>query len=219
LDRLRLGALLLVVLLAAACDGGGRPRHLLYCGPAAEFRPVPGSVVAAGRVLTASALGKRLEECLFGRDRGEVAGDAAVVERVGVEGESLTFADRGRTGVYACDGGVDPAGERRAPWCGSVFGELVQGKVIDPRLDVLCRSWDGASLAYAFVEPVPAARWIGVRHKDYVELYEVLAGLPVRIASSGGVDVDADRATFQVAQYDTEGRELVNGELEAAVAG
>jgi hypothetical protein len=121
--------------------------------------------------------------------------------------------------VYACDGGIDPAGERRLPWCGTVFGELEHGRLLDPRLDVLCRSRTGVALAYAFVEPVPGARWIGVRQEGYVELYEVLAGLPVRIASGRGVDLRTARATFEVTQYDVEGRELVSGEMEAAVAG
>jgi hypothetical protein len=219
LDGLKLSGLMLLVLLAAACDGSGRPQHLLYGGLAAEFRPVHGSVIAEGRVLSRSALGLRLESCLFSGERGNVAADAAVVERVGVEGESLTFTNRGQTGVYACDGGIDPAGERRPPWCGTVFGELEHGRLLDPRLDVLCRNREGAALAYAFVEPVPGARWIGIRQDDYVELYEVLAGLPVRVASSRGVDLRIARATFQVAQYDVEGRELVSGELEAAVAG
>jgi hypothetical protein len=219
LDGLKLAGLLLMVMLAAACDGDGRQRHLLYGGRAAEFRPVPGSAVAEGRVLSRAALGSRLDTCLFSGERREVAADATVVERVGVEGESLTFADRGRTGVYACDGGVDPAGERRLPWCGTVFGEVVHRRLLDPRLDVLCRTREGAALAYAFVEPVPDARWIGVRQQGYVELYEVLAGLPVRISSSRGVDVRTARAMFHVAQYDAQGRELVSGELEAAVAG
>ncbi len=219
LDGLKVGGLALVVLVAAACDSGGRPKHLLYGRKAAEFRPVSGSVVAEGRVLSRSALGRRLESCLFHGDRESVAADAAVVERVGVDGESLTFANRSRNGVYACDGGIDPAGERRLPWCGTAFGELDHGRLLDPRLDVLCRDRQGAPLAYAFVEPVAGAHWIGVRQEGYVELYEVLGGLPVRIASTRGVSTGTARATFQVTEYDVEGRELLRRELEAAVAG
>jgi hypothetical protein len=219
LDGLKLAGLALVVLVAAACDGGDRPRHLLYGARAAEFRPVDRSVVTDARVLSRALLGRRLESCLFRGDRHTVARDAAVVERVGVEGESLTFANRGGTGVYACDGGLDPAGERPLPWCGTVFGELEHGRLLDPRLDVLCRNRDGEALAYAFVEPVAGAHWIGVRQDGYVELYEVLAGLPVRIASSREVSVSTARATFRVTQYDTAGRELLSRELEAAVAG
>ncbi len=219
LDRLTLAALVLVLLVTAACDGGGRPKRLLYGQRAAKFVPVHGSVIAEGRVLRRSMLGRRLDSCLFRGDRPEVGTDAVVVERVGVDGESLTFANRGRTGVYACDGGIDPAGERPRPWCGTVFGELVQDRLLDPRLDVLCRTREGAPLAYAFVEPVPGAHWVGVEQDGYTEVYEVLAGLPVRVASTRNVSAQRARATFRVSEYDVEGRRLLQEDLEAAVAG
>jgi hypothetical protein len=219
LDRLRLAALALVLLATAACDSGGRPRRLLYGQGAAEFAPVSGSVIAAGRVLRRSMLEARLDSCLFRGDRSDVPADAVVVERIGVDGESLTFANRGRTGVYACDGGVDPAGERPRPWCGTVFGELVRDRLLDPRLDVLCRTHKGAPLAYAFVEPVAGAHWIGVEQDGYTELYEVLADLAVRVATTRSVSPARARATFAVSEYDVEGRELLRERLEAAVAG
>ena len=219
LDGLRAGAVVLLLFVAVACDSGGRPKQLLYGGKASEFRPVHGSVIAAGRTLHRAALGRRLDECLFRGDRAAVAPDALVVERVGVDGESLTFANRNRTGVYACDGGVDPAGEQHLPWCGTVFGELEDGRLLDPRLDINCRNRHGKPLAYAFVQPVAGAHWIGVEQDGYVEIYEALAALPVRVASTRGVTTVDARATFEVTQYDLEGRELVRGELEAAVAG
>ena len=219
MDGLKLVPLLLVVCAAAACGSGRRPTQLLYGQPAARFPPVPGSVVAQGRVLRRSLLGQRFDSCLFRGDSPSVASDAVVVERVGVDGESLSFANRDRTGVFACDGGIDPAGERPRPWCGAVFGELVEGRLLDPRLDVLCRARSGAPLAYAFVEPVAGAQWVGVEQAGYTELYEVLAGLPVRIASTRGISTEQARATFAVHQYDAEGRELASGDLEAAVAG
>jgi hypothetical protein len=95
----------------------------------------------------------------------------------------------------------------------------VHGRLLDPRLDVLCRDRELRPLAYAFVDPVPGARWVGVRQAGYVELYEVLAGLPVRVASTREIDAEAARARFDVAQYDAVGHELVSGPLEAAVAG
>jgi hypothetical protein len=220
MDRLKPAALVLLVFVAAACDsGGGRPKHLLYGASPSEFRPVHGSVIAAGRILRRPALGRRLDDCLFPADRADVAPDAVVIERVSVEGESLTFANRNRTGVYACDGGADPAGERHRPWCGTVFGELGEGRVLDPRLDVNCRARRGAPIAYAFVQPVVGAHWVGVEQGGYVEIYEALGGLPVRIASTRGVGTGDARASFDISQYDIGGRELVKGELEAAVAG
>jgi hypothetical protein len=214
--------LLLLALVAAACGDGGaeaRPGRLLDGEPAAEFAPVDGSVLAVGRIVRRASLGSRIDDCLGVSDDRSVAGDAVVVERVGAVGESLTFTDRGGRGVYACDGGIDPAGERRPPWCGLVFGERESGRLLDPRLDVNCRDREQRALAYAFVEPVGAARWVGVRQKGYVEVYEVLAGLPVRIASAHDVSADGARAAFEISQYDVDGRELLRGDLEAGVAG
>ena len=168
------------VCLAGCHGGGGPPRQLLYGEAAATFKPVPGSVISVGRVLTGTALGRRFALC---RPAG-IAADTRVVERIGVFGESLTFANRSVTGVYACDGGIDSAGERRAPWCGEVFGALADGRLLDPRLDVLCRTRKRAPLAYAFIEPVAGAHWVGIDQGRYTEIYEVLAGLPVRVATT-----------------------------------
>ena len=209
--------MLLACLVVVACNGDNRhPEQLLYGGRAAEFRPVPGSVLTSARTLRVATLGSRLEDCLGPADSRE---DAPVVERVGVDGESLTFASAGATGIYACDGGVDPAGERSLPWCGVVFGEREAGRLLDPRLDVNCRDRKGRPLAYVFVEPVAGAHWIGVEQGGYVEVYEALAGLPVRVATTRRIDVREAHAVFEITQYDDSGRELVRGELAAGVAG
>jgi hypothetical protein len=218
LDGMRLATLLLAVVVLAGCDSGGaRPERLLYGEAAQELEAVSGSVIAIGRVLDGTILGRRFTSC---RPAGaEVRNDAVVVERIGVFGESLTFADSGRRTVYACDGGTDPAGERRLPWCGSSAGRLLGGKLLDPRLDILCRDRKGRALAYAWVEPAAGVRWIGVDQGAYTEIYEVLAGLPVRIASTRGIETARARATFDVAQYDKHGKEVIQGKLEAQVAG
>jgi hypothetical protein len=215
LDRLGRVALVSVAVLLVGCDNQSRPKRLLYGEQAAEFKPVPGSVVAIGRVLRGTTLGHRFLICR----PNAVARDALVVERVGVDSESLTFADRRHRTVFACDGGLDPAGEHRRPWCSGSAGRLFEGRLLDPRLDVGCRDRIGRALAYAWVEPVAGAHWIGVDQGSYTELYEVLGRVPVRIASTHGLDLARSRATFDVTQYDAEGRELVKGKLEAAVAG
>ena len=215
LDRLMRNVAAVAAVLAAGCGHGGRPARLLDGRPAAHFRPVPQSVVGAARVLERADV----DDCLSGADRATVPADTLVVERIGVDSRSLTFANREQTRVYACDGGIDAAGERAPPWCAAVFGELVDGRLLDPRLDVVCRDRARRPLAYAFVDPVAGAHWIGVRQQGYVELYEVLAGLPVRVACTRGVDAENARATLEVAQYDAGGHELVHGPLEAAVAG
>jgi hypothetical protein len=203
----------------AGCDDGSRPERLLYGQPASEFKPVDGSVVTQTRVLRAGLLGRRIMQCLSAADRRVLSADAVVIERVGVFSESLTFLDRAGRHVYACDGGVDPARERREPWCGLSVGRLFDGKLLDPRLDILCRDASGEPLAYAWVVPVAGAHWIGVDQGSYTELYEVAGGLPVRIATTRGVDRSNSRATFEVTQYGLIGRELIRGQLEAAVAG
>jgi hypothetical protein len=222
LDGLKAGATLCATALllgTAGCNEGSRPERLLYGQPAAEFSPVDGSVVTQTRVLRAGFLGQRLTQCLSPTDSGVVSSDTVVVERVGVFGESLTFLDRAGHHVYACDGGVDPAGERREPWCGLSAGRLFDGKLLDPRLDILCRDARGEPLAYAWVIPVAGAHWIGVDQGPYTELYEVAGDLPVRIASTRGVERSHSRASFELTQYGARGRQLLRGKLEAAVAG
>ena len=213
MDGLRHAGVVLALLSAfvSGCDHGkGRPHTLLYGEAAAEFKPVAGSVIAVGRVLPGPALGRRFALC---RPTG-VPADVRVVERIGVFSESLTFADRRNRTLYSCDGGIDPAGERHLPWCGGSAGRL-----LDPRLDISCRSRDGRPLAYAWVVPAAGTHWIGVEQGRYTEVYEVLGSLPVRIASARGIDLAGSRATFLVTQYDSHGKPLVKGKLEAEVAG
>lgn len=206
-----------VALAAAGCGRVvDRPTRLLDGTPATHFRPVEDSVIAFGRIVQ---LGDRADQCLAAADQAKVAADTPAVERVGVDGESLTFASRDGSAVFACDGGVDPAGERSLPWCHTVVGELDHGRVLDPRLDVICRDRRRRPVAYAFVEPVAGAHWIGVRQDAYTELYEALGDLPVRVVTTTGIDPDNARATLELTQYSPEGRELTHGEMEARVAG
>jgi hypothetical protein len=213
----RLASVTLLVAFVAGCDHGSRPKRLLYGEPAAEFRPVEGSVISQVRVLDARTLGRRFTRCTMESGHGDFPPQTLVVERIGVFSESLTFTDsRGRT-VYACDGGTDAAQERRPPWCGGSVGIRQAGRLLDPRLDVLCRTHDGKPLAYAWIEPVAGAHWIGIDQGSYSELYEAAAGLPVRVATQ--THIHGSKAEFDVTQYDVHGRELVKVGLETAVAG
>ena len=214
LDRLTV-VLVVAALAVAGCGHGGRPRHLLYGEAAAEFRPLHGGMLTSARVLRGTALGRRFRLC---RPRS-VAPDARVVERIGAFGESLTFTDRRGRIVHSCDGGVDPAGEHARPWCGGSAGLLVDGRLQDPRLDIACRDQHGRPIAYAWVQPLDGVRWIGVDQGPYMEIYEVLARLPVRVATERTLDTRRSRASFEVSQYDADGTELVRTRLEAEVAG
>ena len=63
------------------------------------------------------------------------------------------------------------------------------------------------------------AHWLGVDQGGYTEVYEVLGDLPVRIATRKRIDLARSRATFVVTQYDSHGKGLIRGKLEAGVAG
>lgn len=217
MDRLTVPPLLsLLVLLAAACtSGAGRPERLLDGRPAPELRRVRHSVIVATRLLERADV----QACSAAADPVDVAPTTLVIERTGVDDHSITFASRDGSRVYACDGGIDPAGERAPPWCGGVVGERERGRLLDPRLDVVCVDRAHRPLAYVFVEPVADARWIGVVHDGYVELYEAVAGLPARVAGTRGIDLRKARAEFELRQYDADGHELAREKLDAAVAG
>jgi hypothetical protein len=207
----------LVALVVAGCGHSSRPKRLLYGEPAAEFRPVRGSVIAQVRVLDATGLGRRFTLCTVQSVHGDFPPQTVVVERIGVFSESLTFADAPHKTLYACDGGTDAAGERRPPWCGGSAGILHGGRLLDPRLDVLCRTSDGKPLAYAWIEPIEGAHWVGLDQGSYSELYEVAADVPVRVATRS--HIHGSEAEFDVTQYDVHGRELEKVKVEAAVAG
>jgi hypothetical protein len=217
LDRLSISLLVVAAVVLAGCDKDKdtHPDKLLYGEAAQQFTPVSGSVVTAGRMLSGTTLGRRFSSC----KPDDARYDATVVERIGVFGESLTFkAADGKT-LYSCDGGTDPANERKPPWCGGSAGHLVEGKLLDPRLDIICRDRDGHALAYVWIEPIAGAHWVGVDQGAYVELYEVLGEFPVRVASARDVDLGQSRALLVISQYDEHGNQLIGGELEARVAG
>ena len=198
---------------------GSRPTRLLNGETAAEYRPVGDSTVTETRVVSAAFLGRRFASCLTETERARFPPSTLIVERIGVFGQSLTFRDPGGRHLQSCDGGDDPTGERRPPWCGRSVGRLYGGRLLDPRLDILCRDPDSRRLAYVWVEPVAGSHWIGVDQGSYTEVYEIAAGLPVRIATRRGIDAEEATATFEVTQYGIHGEELLRSSLDAAVAG
>lgn len=194
-------------LASVAGCAGTKHVTLLDGSRAARFVPVEQGFLARARLLRSA---------LVGSTCAPVPASATIVERIGVAGRSLTF--RNGDFLYACDAGTDPAGEQAPPWCGSSTGKLVAGRLLDPRLDVRCRTEDGRPLAYAWIEPAESARWIGVAQNGFVEVYDVVGGLPVRVASSENVD-PGGRATFDVTHYAGDGTPLIRETLEAGVAG
>jgi hypothetical protein len=222
LDRvmLRLGVTCLALAVPiGGCGDGSVPRMLVDGAPARAGPPwLAHSVVGRVRVVRAGDLGRAFVRCGRLGDR-RVERNALVVERVAVSGRSLTFTTpNGHALVAYQTAGV--ASERRlAPWCTRSFGLLQRGRLVDSRLDIGCRDRRRRVVAFAWVEPLPRARWIAVDQGAYAELFEVADGMPVRVSSTRGVDLGTSRARFDIAQYTASGRRIARQRLVARVAG
>jgi hypothetical protein len=220
--------MLLVVLAAAAlmtgCFGGGDDEsRLLLDGSAAgdgvELEGVDGDVVVtSNHVVPTDSLtaDSKAGSCL--RERfSDLRAAAEAVVRTGVSTESVTFLELGGGTVFGCSNSPGPREKGR--WCGSSYGQLRAGKLDDPRLDIVCRGRDGTPTGFVWVEPGVGTQYVAVEQPDYTEVYEVAGGLPIRIATVSGVDVETSSATFEISQYDADGRRLREQTLEAFVAG
>ena len=170
-------------------------------------------VIALAAVSTHSALAR----CL-----GRLTTDAPitqVVVRTGVLGRSVTVGTRSRRALYACDG-RSARGSDAGLWCGTAYGRLEHGRLLDPRLDLsACTGPTARPLAFAWTETRSDARYVAVRQPGYVEVYPVRGHFPVRIATTTGIDVAGSRASFEISEHDARGRLLRAYELEARVAG
>jgi hypothetical protein len=170
-------------------------------------------VVPLARVSPGSALAR----CL-----GRLSTDTPVtkiVVRTGVLGRSVTVGTVSHRALYACDG--RPAhGSGAAQWCGTAYGRVEHGHLLDPRLDLsACTDGGSRPLAFAWVEARDDARYVAVRQPGYTEVYPVRGRIPVRIASTTGVDLEGSRASFEISEHDARGQLLRAYELEASVAG
>lgn len=171
---------------------------------ATRVRAVRSDAVEAG-----SAAGR----CLGSSGRSE----GLVVERIDVHGSTVTYLGPGRRAAYACERAGNGS-TTVEPWCGRAVGRLEQGRLRDPRLDLICRDEDGEPLAFAWVQPRRAAAYVVVAHRGYNEVYPVVRGVPVRIAGDE-VAVASSRATFAISEHAADGRRLRDYVLEAAVSG
>jgi hypothetical protein len=155
-------------------------------------------------------------DCLRATEE-ETTPSSPLVERIGVSSETVTL--RSGRGLYGCDDTPGPR-ENGRRWCGSSFGRLYSGRLRDPRLDIAgCRTVNGTPMGLAWVEPGPITRYVVVRQPGYSEVYETAGGLPLRIASTTGVEVEGSRASFEISEHDASGRLLRRYRLDAAVAG
>lgn len=209
----RLIALALVIGAVTSCGGDDSSRVLLDGTPAGTPPPQFPDHFVASRIemLSSTDLPDLLRSSCPGLRK-----DVNVVRRTGVAGGSLTFRDPNEPGLLACD--AAPGEYELAPWCGVSAGRLYAGHLRDPRLD-LCHARDGRLTGFVWIEPRADARWVGVDHGSFTEIYVVAGDLPVRIASTRDVELEGSRASFDVTQYSAEGRELAKSRVEAAVAG
>jgi hypothetical protein len=156
------------------------------------------------------------DECLH-RPSEDASAVGRVVRRVGADGESVTFRD-GERGLHACDNTLGPRADDRR-WCGAAYGELREGRLRDPRLDIGCVTPDGRQTGWVWVQPDDETKYVVVHEPGYAEVYEGAAGLPVRVATSSGVRIEGSRASFELSEHDAAGKRLRRYRLDAVVAG
>jgi hypothetical protein len=206
------------VLLLAGCGGGGNstPTRLL---DGSALPAVPSAVSAVdGAVMTIvhdlPATDERAVACVTGFGVGS---PEAVVERIGVEGRSVTFARGSR--LFACDGAAG-AREGSPASCGGGFGRQEGGRLTDPRLDLAnCTDAHGATVAFVWIEPAPEAAYVAVDRDGWVEVYATRAGLPVRVATTEGIGAGTSSLSLTVTQYAGDGSEVRKDDVDAHVAG
>jgi hypothetical protein len=216
--RRRPASAVAALLLLAGCGGAGDAPSRLIDGsfppplPAA-LGNVDDAVMTKVRTLPPSADGAVACAGRFQQDSG-----SRIVERIGVDGRSLSFAARSR--VFACDAA---AAAREGPpgSCGGAEGKREAGALTDPRLDLAnCTDADGDTVAFVWVEPKAGAAYVGVGRDAWTEIYPVHHdGLPVRVATTQGIDGGHAALSLTVSQYADDGRKLGKEELQAQVAG
>jgi len=220
------GVLALSVACSAACAGDdSAPKRLMDDSePAALPIDLQGIqtpvVLTTVRVVPASARDRetRSATCLD-RGRGSERPRASSVERVGAHSETVTFEEESGSAVFGCDNSPGPReGDRR--WCGGAYGQLFDGHLRDPRLDIGgCRTTEDEPIAFIWIEPGPATRYVAVRQPDFTEVYEPARGLPVRIATTSGFISDPLGVTINVTEHDASGKLLRSRRIDAAPAG
>lgn len=209
--------------LLAACGSANAPQPSLVDGSTPADVPVTlsevdNAVMTRTTVVPARGLdAAALHACGLPPDLRDAA---RVVERVGVNGSSLTVRV-GRSTVYGCDRIPDPADDPDRPygglWCDVSLGRLVGRALTDPRLG-LCTDGHGDQTAFVWVQPLPGAAWIVVSDPGMREIYESALGLPVRVTTTDDVHRTGS-ASFDIEEYRANGSRVRAYTLDAAVAG
>ncbi len=223
--RLCLPFLLAAVALSGCAEDEQKGPMTLMDGSSARDVPVELEGVDQPTVLTLVRVVRAAERqpgtasasCLRGRNWGIRAAGPSV-ERVGVFAESVTFRQESRRGIFGCDNSPGPR-EKSRRWCGGAYGTLYSGQLRDPRLDIICQATDGSLIGFVWIELTRGTRFVAVAQPEYTEVYDVAARLPVRVATTSGVDAATSSAVFDISEHDADGRLLRSYELHAQVAG
>ncbi len=134
-----------------------------------------------------------------------------VVERIGVNGRTITFLGRYST-IEGCD--RNP-GANGTIWCGKAGWTWRNGRVSDPRLTV-CQSRNGRPVvAFGWINAVPRAKWIVVDQPGFREVYPIAGHLPVRVSTVSAI---GSSTTFRTSQYDGRGALLARKVVTASIA-
>jgi hypothetical protein len=217
-------ALVLLIGFSTGCaDDGAAPDRLLD-GSITDAPPVELQSVGGPALLTKVRLvqpskqdeEERSSSCLRARDTVHPRGPS--VERIGVYSETVTFEESSARAIFGCDNSSGPREENRR-WCGGAYGQLYGGELRDPRLNIGCLTGDDEMVGFVWVQPSDAARYVSVEQPEYVEVYEVAGTLPVRIATTTGVQVEGSRASFDLFEHTADGSLVRRYRVEAAVAG
>jgi hypothetical protein len=214
----------LAALVQVACLGDGEPPTQLVDGSPARAPSVTLDGVASRQVETKAAaldLPKAatgpVARCLA--TTREHVPHAPIVWRVGVDGASVTFRTASGRDLVACDGTALIAGHSPT-WCGVALARMRGERLLDPRLDLAsCSAPSGDSVAFAWIRPGPRTHYVAIRRDGFAEVYPVISGLPVRVATTSGIDLDSSSGSFGVSEHDADGRVLRMYTLNARVAG
>jgi hypothetical protein len=214
------GALLAPLLIlaipgVALAASSTSPRHLIDGStppvvPKALAAQDPAFVMTRVRVTTKSRLRPMVSAC-GGSER--VALDSLVVERIGVNGRTITFPIPGSE-IGGCDRNPR-ARPVQNPWCGGAAWILRRGRVSDARLDICTDRKGRPVVAFGWVNALPRAKWIVVDQPGFREVYPVAARLPVRVST---VSEMGSPTTFHTAQYDANGVLLARKVVRASIA-
>ena len=223
--RLGTAAGLGALAVAGGCGGGDGFDPPARLADGSVPPPVPAALAELeGASMTGVRVvrGLQLEQAPYADciDRAPGGPPAIAVERVAASGRTLTFATDDRQQVVGCDGAAQ-AREPSGPWCGLAVADwLAGGRLSDGRLNLAnCLSADRSTVAFAWVTPAPRAGWLVVEHDDFREVYEQNGPLPIRVATTDGIDEDTSSVRIPVSSYAEDGTKLADDTVELQVAG